>query len=147
VNLTGSLARLLFRTRRLTVKATRRKRRRLRRALTFRLAVAADPTTKRTDKEVVVSKPTQRQLSYLKALAIKTGTSFAYPSTRQEASKTIREMKARLASTDRRIERNLEHVERREIAATANSFHERTTAFADDEIVGYGASATWAHGA
>ena len=51
--------------------------------------------------------PTPRQLRYLRILAERTGTTFANPSTRGEASREIRRLKAlpSLTASERRHER------------------------------------------
>ena len=72
--------------------------------------------------------PTPRQLRYLRALAAGTGTTFEYPATRAEASRQI----GRLRTLSRAPQE-------RDIEAAAPY----ATAVHEDEVEGYGASATW----
>jgi hypothetical protein len=77
--------------------------------------------------------PTSKQLSYLKSLALKTGTTFVTPHTKVQASQEIQRL--RQLSRGRR--------------PTTFAEHENTpapvygTAPADDEIAGHGSSARW----
>ena len=84
-----------------------------------------------------MSKPTPKQLTYLRALAERCGESFTLPTTSREASKEIERLKGRRATSrsDRRRERR--EVER--------DMSERAPASAvrEDEITGYGSSARW----
>jgi len=84
------------------------------------------------------SKPASRQLSYLKALADRTGQSFIYPRTAAEASAQINRLKnARSSSrTERRVERKL-------IADQIQAGPADSAGVRDDEISGHGSSATW----
>jgi hypothetical protein len=84
------------------------------------------------------SRPTPRQLAYLKALAQQTATSFAYPGSRSEASREIERLRQLplLLTSDR------DSVDGR----VRDSDLERcayATAPAPGEIVGYGSSASW----
>jgi hypothetical protein len=78
--------------------------------------------------------PSARQLSYLKALAVRTGTSFAYPRTRAQASAEIERLRQLEALAAEREEPVCD---------------ERAPAYAaavrPDEVSGYGASARWRH--
>jgi hypothetical protein len=85
-------------------------------------------------------KPTSRQLSYLKALAQRTGQTFTYPHTTTDASAEIARMKA-VAPTSR-LERR---IERKAIADQLQGGAGDATRIRDDEITGRGASATWTH--
>jgi hypothetical protein len=83
------------------------------------------------------SRPTARQLAYLKALAARTATSFAYPRSRSEASREIERLRQLppLAGdqdpVDGRVrDRDLERCT-------------YATAPASGEIAGYGSSASW----
>jgi hypothetical protein len=80
--------------------------------------------------------PRPKQLTYLKALAQRTGTSFAYPQTRSEASREIERLRAlpSLSSRERgRDRRTLDHdLERQRYATGPHA----------DEITGW-VSARW----
>jgi hypothetical protein len=83
-------------------------------------------------------KPTTRQLTYLKALAQRTGQTFTYPQTMADASAQIARLKTVPSSS--RVERRIEHkVIADEIQAGSND----ATRIRDDEISGRGATATW----
>lgn len=84
--------------------------------------------------------PTRRQLSYLKALADRTGQTFTYPRTRQQASAEINRLTHTPPSTrtERRVERTL-------IADAIATGPLDSTRIRDDELAGYGSTATWAH--
>jgi hypothetical protein len=81
--------------------------------------------------------PTTKQQRELRRLAQKTGNSFTPPRTRREASREIRRLRARTASSsyERHADRTAvdEGLERRGDAAAVRK----------DEISGYGSSATW----
>lgn len=78
--------------------------------------------------------PTPRQMSYLRALALKTGTSFTYPRTRGQASREINRLRG---LKDTRGDAALERDEgERERFAYA-------TGVQDEEVSGYGSTATW----
>ncbi len=97
------------------------------------------PTPHHTDLQPAAKQPTRRQLAYLKILADRAGQTFTYPITREEASLQINRLKRAEPSTrtERRVERKL-------IAdAIATGPHD-STRVRDDELVGYGSSATWA---
>jgi hypothetical protein len=97
------------------------------------------PTPHHTDLQRAAKPPTRRQLAYLKVLADRAGQTFTYPITREEASLQINRLKRAEPST--RTERR---VERKVIAdAIATGPHD-STRVRDDELVGYGSSATWA---
>jgi hypothetical protein len=98
------------------------------------------PTPHHTDLQRAAKPPTRRQLAYLKVLADRAGQTFTYPITREEASLQINRLKRAEPST--RTERR---VERKQIAdAIATGPHD-STRVRDDELVGYGSTATWAH--
>jgi len=84
------------------------------------------------------SKPTSRQLSYLKALADRTGQTFTYPHTAAEASAQINRLKNTRPSS--RTERG---VERKLIADQIQAGPADSARVRDDEIAGHGSSATW----
>ena len=82
-------------------------------------------------------RPTAKQLAYLRALADRTGQTFAYPKTASQASREIRRLLKQKPSG--RVERA---IERREIADQI-ARGQYGTAPAVDEIDGYGSNATW----
>ena len=84
--------------------------------------------------------PTNKQLTYLKALAKRTGQTFTWPHSRSQARAEIARLKHTTPSTraERRLEqrgddRSTRHAEAIEDAAAIHGF----------EIVGHGSSATW----
>ncbi len=85
-------------------------------------------------------KPTTRQLAYLKALAQRTGQTFAYPTTMADASAEINRLKK--AQPSSRTER---YVERKLIADQIASGPLDAARVREDEISGRGSSATWTH--
>ena len=87
----------------------------------------------------MATKPTARQLRYLRSLAQRTGQTFTYPHTAAEASREIDRLKRARPSSlaELEIEREI---------ADAVAVGERDAArVRADEIDGYGSSATWAH--
>ena len=75
------------------------------------------------------TRPSAKQLAYLKALAQRTATSFTYPHDRDQASQEINRLRQLpTAERDRGDDRDR---------------HAYGTAPQPDEIVGYGSSATW----
>jgi hypothetical protein len=83
------------------------------------------------------SKPTARQLRYLRQLAEQTGTTFSPPATRREASEEIERLKQRSrqphceGQADRRaVSRDL--VKRQPVSSVRG-----------DEVRGWGSNATW----
>jgi hypothetical protein len=84
------------------------------------------------------TRPSAKQLSYLRSLANRTGQTFAYPRTSREASLEIRRLKS--AAPSSRIERA---VERKLIADAIARGPEDSSAVNGREITGYGSSATW----
>ena len=83
-------------------------------------------------------KPTAKQLSYLRALAIRTGQTFARPSSCSEASREIQRLRA--ATPSDRGERRREQREIREALSRGAGTSARVR---DDEISGYGSSCRW----
>jgi hypothetical protein len=86
------------------------------------------------------SKPTSRQLSYLRSLANRTGQTFTYPQTSRQASAEINRLKHTRPSS--RTER---YVERKLIADQIATGPLDAAQVRDDEISGHGSSATWMH--
>jgi hypothetical protein len=97
------------------------------------------PTTPDQKATMSHKPPTRRQINYLKALAERTGQTFTYPHTAAEASREITRLKQTRLSSHGELE-----IERE--IADAVAVGERDAArVRDDEINGYGSSATWAH--
>lgn len=82
--------------------------------------------------------PTARQLRYLRVLAERTGTTFANPSTRCEASAEIRRLESlpSLNKAERQHERQTLQRDRVRM--------EPASAIQRDELIGYGSHASWA---
>lgn len=83
------------------------------------------------------SKPTDRQLRYLRHLAEQTGTTFTPPATRREASEEIGRLKQRSPQP---------HFERRgDRRAVSRDLVDRQPASSvhGDEVRGWGGGATW----
>ena len=84
-------------------------------------------------------RPTAKQLSYLRALADRTGQTFAYPKTASQASHEIRRLQGQKRTS--RVERR---VERKHIAdAIARGPENAANVDLDRETEGYGSNATW----
>jgi hypothetical protein len=96
------------------------------------------PTT--THNAPDAPKPTPKQLKYLRALADKTGTSFAYPQTINDASTEITRLKAlpRSGAGDAQRER---HAVQRHLQTRPDD----ATAIRERDVTGYGSTARWAH--
>jgi len=82
--------------------------------------------------------PTSNQLAYLRALAERTGQTFATPRTHQDASAEIRRLKATPAES--RLERR---IERSEIADAIGTGAQDSVRVTRREVTGHGSSATW----
>ena len=82
--------------------------------------------------------PTAKQLTYLTALAERTGQTVASPRTSRDASAEIRRLKGTPAES--RIERSIERDEIADAIATGPHDRARVT---PSEVTGYGSSATW----
>jgi hypothetical protein len=87
----------------------------------------------------VASKPTPRQLRYLRSLAERTGQTFTYPKTSGDASRAIDRLKA--VRPQSHVELEIE----REIADAVAVGEQDAARVREDEISGHGRSATWAH--
>ena len=84
-------------------------------------------------------RPSRKQLSYLRALAMRTGQTFAYPRTAAAASREIQRLKVLAPSS--KIERE---VERHDWAAeTAAREANCDVPIRPHELAGYGSSTTW----
>ena len=83
--------------------------------------------------------PSARQLSYLKALANRTGQTFTYPTTGTDASREIQRLK--IVRPTSRVELELERVD---LAAEQAAREAKCDVPLDlSEISGYGSTATW----
>ncbi|HTX45269.1 MAG TPA: hypothetical protein VMD48_03280 [Solirubrobacteraceae bacterium] len=84
-------------------------------------------------------RPSRKQLAYLRALAMRTGQTFAYPATSAAASREIRRLKA-LAPSDR-VERE---IERHDWAAEAAAREVNCDVpITSSELTGFGAQCSW----
>lgn len=83
-------------------------------------------------------RPTRKQLNYLRALAQRTGQTFAYPQTMQDASNEINRLKG--VKPTPRADRRRELREMQDDLATGRGDAARVR---DDELSGYGSTATW----
>ena len=90
-----------------------------------------------TNSQPHITKPTPRQIKYLKDLAMETGESFTWPKTFGQAHVEIDRLLA--ISPSSKAERRLERDQLREDFATGRG---DAAAIRPDEIGGYGASAT-----
>ena len=84
--------------------------------------------------------PTQAQLNALRRLALTRGVTFVWPETRRAASQEI----TRLAALDS-SPRHERRQDRRETSLT-HPDHQPTNRVHDDEVSGYGSTATWKRG-
>ncbi len=82
--------------------------------------------------------PTAKQLAYLKTLAERTGRTFAWPRSSQQASVEIRKLRA--ARSDSRVERT---IERRQIADAIAAGPVDRCRVREGEVAGWGSTATW----
>ena len=82
--------------------------------------------------------PTLKQLAYLRALAERTGQTFATPRTCRDASAEIRRLKA--APMGSQLERK---IERNAIADAISTGAQDSVRVTRREVTGYGSSATW----
>jgi hypothetical protein len=87
-----------------------------------------------------MAKPaTAKQLRYLRALANQTGTTFTPPRSSYEASQAIKAMQHRPLSSRHDRDEDRGSVASRDGASDGVDVQ-------DDEITGYGSTATWAQG-
>jgi len=95
------------------------------------------PTTPDQEASMSHKPPSARQLSYLKALAERTGQTFRWPESAAAASREIRRLKNTRPSTnlERAIERvgDTQAIEAAQDAVIVHGF----------EMVGHGSTATW----
>jgi hypothetical protein len=102
------------------------------------MAVMSDPDHQENQMSRHAQEPSSRQLHYLRILAERSGTTFASPSTRREASRQILRLQALSSLTlgERRGERRALDADRERLAPAS--------AINPGEISGYGAHARWA---
>jgi hypothetical protein len=81
-------------------------------------------------------KPTTKQLSYLRTLAIRTGQTFTPPATRADASREIQRLKG--ATSSDRDEQRRERGDIRDALSRGTGAAPR-----NHEISGYGSSCEW----
>ena len=86
------------------------------------------------------SKPTTRQLNYLRSLTTRTGQTFTYPKTRQQASEEIDRLKHTRPSSRSEVQ-----IERKLIADQIAAGPIDAARVREHEISGHGSSATWVH--
>jgi hypothetical protein len=100
--------------------------------------VMSDPHHK--ERQMAPKPASSRQLGYLRRLADQTGQTFTYPTTAREASVEIDRLKntPRQSRSDRRIEHDYS-------TDFAGPDAGGATRVGEDETVGYGSNATWAH--
>ena len=84
--------------------------------------------------------PTAKQLAYVRALAERTGQTFAPPRTSREASLEIRRLKATPAES--RVQRR---IERDEIADATAAWPHDSVRVIRSEVTGYGSNCRWSH--
>jgi hypothetical protein len=87
-----------------------------------------------------MNKPTRKQLAYLRSLAVRTGTTFAYPATSRQASAEIKRLQRLPASGRGERVRELRDVQR-DLAERPGD----NTAIRARDVRGYGSTARWAH--
>jgi hypothetical protein len=85
------------------------------------------------------SRPTARQLRYLRQLAEQTGTTFTTPGTRRQASEQIERLKQRSRSA------GFERREDRQAVSRGLAQDQPASSVRDDEISGYGGKCRWSH--
>jgi hypothetical protein len=83
-------------------------------------------------------KPTAKQLSYLRTLALRTGQTFTPPATRVDASREIQRLRT-IAPSGRGEQRR----ERRDVRDALSRSTGASVAVHDHEISGYGSSCEW----
>jgi hypothetical protein len=83
-------------------------------------------------------RPTAKQLTTLRSLALSRGQTFSYPATKAEASREIQRLLR--ARGQNFIDRQIEADELERISGPHDA-----TAVRDDEVSGHGSSARWSH--
>ena len=91
-------------------------------------------------------KATRKQLNYLRVLAEQTGTTFARPTSKEEASGEITRLKKLLHTIgpDAELERSDARREKREIQDDLATGAHDTVRHTLEEVRGHGSSARWA---
>ena len=87
-----------------------------------------------------MNKPTPKQLAYLKSLAAKTATTFAYPANSRQASAEIKRLQSLPASAAGERVRELRGVQR-DLAERPGD----NTAIRPSDVRGYGSNCQWSH--
>src|SRR4051794_25440484 len=85
-------------------------------------------------------KPTAKQLAYLRILAARTATTFAYPATSAAASAEIRRLRALPSSSAGDAPR-----ERSDVQRALQERPDDAPAIRAHDVRGYGSTARWAH--
>jgi hypothetical protein len=83
--------------------------------------------------------PTRRQLQLLRTLAQRTGQTFVTPATKIDAMREIDRLQQQVPSS--RVER---HLDRQAVWNRETNRDPSLAAIRDDEVSGYGSTATWA---
>lgn len=91
-----------------------------------------------TDSQQHIRRPSDKQIRYLRDLALQRGESFVYPQSAAEASAEIDRLKGRkrMSAADRRREA-------RELSRAMAGRGGDAGAVRSFELTGYGSSATW----
>jgi hypothetical protein len=97
------------------------------------------PTTPHQEASMSPKPPSARQLNYLKALANRTGQTFAYPKTTRDASLEIQRLKTVRPSSGIELELERLDLAAEQAAREANC----DVRVGMSEIEGYGSNATW----
>jgi hypothetical protein len=97
------------------------------------------PTTPHQEASMTPKPPSSKQLTYLKALANRTGQTFTYPKTSVHASREIQRLKRAKSTSASELA-----MERFDLAAE-NAAREANcdVAIRPDEIAGWGSNAHW----
>jgi hypothetical protein len=82
--------------------------------------------------------PTRRQLQHLRTLAMRTGQTFVPPTTKRQAAATIERLQE--ATPSSRVERYLDH---KAVWDRDTNRAPSLAAVREDEVTGYGSTATW----
>jgi hypothetical protein len=86
------------------------------------------------------SKPTTRQLNYLRSLATRTGQTFTYPKTRQQASAAINRLKHTRPSSRSEV-----RIDGKLIADQIQAGPIDAARVREHEISGHGSNCRWSH--
>jgi hypothetical protein len=102
-------------------------------------------TATRKSPQTSGPKPTIKQLTTLRRLASQTGTSFASPRTKWDASREITRLIKLAKATDHGLEGATMRRERRAISTDLAERPREAAAIRDDEVTGWGSNCTWSH--